>query len=94
MSLWAEHLGMIEDCFNHPDSIECVKRVNEVAEDNWKCYTNEEEFTPLRGHLLKYPMLVEADGNVVPLPGHENFPDLGGKVLGAHAPTIPDVLTT
>ncbi|KAG8383726.1 hypothetical protein BUALT_Bualt04G0043800 [Buddleja alternifolia] len=94
MSLWAEHLGMIdEECLKEPETLECVKRVNEVGEDNWKRYTND-DLTLLQGHLLKYPVFVDVDGNVSPLPGHENFPDLGGRVLGAHAPTIPDVLTT
>ncbi|PIN17236.1 Phospholipase D1 [Handroanthus impetiginosus] len=93
MSLWAEHLGTVEKCFNEPETLECVKRVNEFGEENWKRYTND-EFTLLQGHLLKYPLSVDADGNVTPLPGHENFPDTGGRVLGAHCPTIPDVLTT
>ncbi|KAL6554624.1 hypothetical protein OROHE_007363 [Orobanche hederae] len=93
MSLWAEHLGMVENCFNEPETLECVKRVNEIAENNWKRYTND-GFTLLQGHLLKYPIEVDADGKVCPLEGHDNFPDVGGRVLGAHSPTIPDVLTT
>ncbi|MCE0482556.1 hypothetical protein HAX54_041415 [Datura stramonium] len=93
MSLWAEHLGRIEECFEEPEALTCVRRVNKVAEDNWKSYTAE-DFTPLQGHLLKYPIHVGADGKIGPLPGYENFPDLGGKILGNHAPAIPDVLTT
>lgn len=93
MSLWAEHLGTVEKSFKEPHSIECVKKVNSIAEDNWKSYTSE-GFTPLQGHLLKYPVLVDTDGKVGPLPGYENFPDVGGKVLGAHSTALPDVLTT
>lgn len=93
MSLWAEHLGGVEPCFMEPGSLECVKKVNEVAVSNWKKFTDE-NFTPLQGHLLKYPVDVDADGKVGPLPGHENFPDVGGRILGAHSATIPDVLTT
>ncbi|KAL3630134.1 hypothetical protein CASFOL_023118 [Castilleja foliolosa] len=93
MSLWAEHLGMIEKCFDEPETLECVKRVNEVGEENWNRYTSD-NLTLLQGHILKYPMEVDIDGNISPLAGHENFPDVGGKVLGAHSPTIPDVLTT
>ncbi|KAK4416876.1 Phospholipase D delta [Sesamum alatum] len=93
MSLWAEHLGTVENCFKEPETLECVKRVNEVGEDNWKRYASD-DFTLLQGHLLKYPVAVDVDGNVSPLPGYENFPDVGGRVLGAHSPTIPDVLTT
>lgn len=93
MSLWAEHLGTVENCFNEPETLECVSKVNEIADENWKTYTSN-DLKILQGHLLKYPVEVDIDGNVNPLPGHENFPDLGGRVLGAHSPTIPDVLTT
>lgn len=92
MSLWAEHMGKIEDCFMRPESLECVKYVNEMAEDNWKRFVDE-NFTKLEGHLLKYPLDIDADGNVNPLPGQECFPDVGGKILGAET-TLPDALTT
>ena len=65
---------MVENSYNTPEDVECVKRVNEIAEDNWKRYTCD-EFKELQGHLLKYPVEIDADGNVNPLPGHENFPD-------------------
>ncbi|XP_059644473.1 phospholipase D delta-like [Cornus florida] len=92
-SLWAENLGMVDECYEEPGSLECVKRVNEVAVKNWERYTTE-TFTPLEGHLLKYPIQVDADGKVGPSPGHETFPDVGGKVLGSYSTTIPDILTT
>ncbi|XP_010266912.1 PREDICTED: phospholipase D delta [Nelumbo nucifera] len=92
MSLWAEHLGVVNESFLEPQRLECVRTVNGIAEDNWKKFTAE-EVTPLCGHLLKYPILVEADGKVSPLPGHENFPDVGGKVLGSYT-SLPDALTT
>ncbi|KAI4336729.1 hypothetical protein L6164_015220 [Bauhinia variegata] len=92
MSLWMEHLGIPDDCFKEPGSLDCVKRVNEIAEDNWNNYTAE-EFIPLQGHLLKYPVHVNADGKVSPLPGFESFPDVGGKVLGCRT-SLPDALTT
>ncbi|GFP80148.1 phospholipase d delta [Phtheirospermum japonicum] len=84
-SLWAEHIGRIEDCFKDPESLECVKYVNGVAEDNWKRYTADEFTRPLQGHILKYPMEVDVDGNVKPLAGHESFPDVGGVVEGLSA---------
>jgi phospholipase D1/2 len=93
MSLWAEHLASVEALFKKPESLECVKRVNEIADENWKRYTDD-TFIPLQGHLLKYPIQVDANGMVSPLPGHENFPDIGGRVLGAHSNTLPDTLTT
>ncbi|KAM7514029.1 hypothetical protein LguiA_003612 [Lonicera macranthoides] len=93
MSLWAEHLGKLDDCFKEPESSVCVESVNKIAEDNWKRFTAD-EYIPLQGHLLKYPVQVNSNGKVRPLPGHENFPDVGGKVLGAATPTLPNALTT
>ncbi|XAR73730.1 Phospholipase D [Bertholletia excelsa] len=93
MSLWAEHMGMLEERFEEPESLGCVKKVNEIAEDNWKKYTSK-DFTPLRGHVLKYPLHVDEDGKVGPLHGHESFPDVGGKVTGTHSAHVPDILTT
>nr|GMD58205.1 phospholipase D delta-like [Ipomoea batatas] len=93
MSLWAEHLGTIEKCFNEPGKLKCVKKVNEVAQENWRKYTDE-NFNRLQGHLLKYPLEVKEDGIVCPLPGNENFPDIGGKVIGTPSAALPDVLTT
>ncbi|KAI3784546.1 hypothetical protein L1987_43646 [Smallanthus sonchifolius] len=93
MSLWAEHLGVLEECYKKAEALECVRRVNEVAEDNWKRYTTN-EFSKLQGHIIKYPLQIGVDGNVCSLPGYENFPDLGGKIIGAHSTTLPDILTT
>ncbi|GFZ10488.1 phospholipase D delta [Actinidia rufa] len=92
MSLWAEHLGKVNECFKEPKSSLCVDSVNNIAEDNWKSFTAN-EFTPLQGHLLKYPVDIDVNGKVRPLHGQESFPDVGGKVLGART-TLPDALTT
>ncbi|CAL9128086.1 unnamed protein product [Musa textilis] len=92
MSLWAEHLGMLDDLFREPQTMECVRHVNKVAEFNWQSYASP-EIKEMNGHLMRYPVKVERDGRVGALPGHENFPDVGGKILGAHS-TLPDVLTT
>ncbi|KAJ7953180.1 Phospholipase D [Quillaja saponaria] len=93
LSLWSEHLGMLDTSFEEPESLECVRKVNAIAEDNWKRFASE-DFSLLQGHLLKYPVLVEADGKMGPLPGHEKFPDVGGKVLGEQSAALPDALTT
>ena len=92
MSLWAEHIGCTHDSFKEPESLDCVKNVNKIAEENWKKYTAD-DFTPLQGHLMKYPISVDANGKVSSLPGFETFPDVGGKVLGSRS-TLPDALTT
>ncbi|KAL9690245.1 hypothetical protein QQ045_010642 [Rhodiola kirilowii] len=92
-SLWAEHLGMLSEIFEKPESVECVRKVNEISIDNWKKFADE-SFSNLQGHLLKYPVEVTAEGKVCPLPGHENFLDAGGSVIGAYSVKLPDVLTT
>ncbi|KAI6678756.1 hypothetical protein NL676_039552 [Syzygium grande] len=60
MSLWAEHLGDLEDSLREPQSIECVKRVNRIAKWNWKAYVDEDQHNPkeMRGHLMQYPIQV------------------------------------
>ncbi|GER38696.1 phospholipase D [Striga asiatica] len=63
MSLWAEHVGAIKNCFENPENMECLRYVNHVAEDNWKRYTNQ-SFAPLQGHILKYPLEIDVDGNL------------------------------
>lgn len=92
MSLWAEHLGTLEECFRQPESAECVQRVNQIADDNWASYVSP-EMLETKGHLLKYPVMVDRDGRVGPVRGQECFPDVGGKVLGTHS-SLPCALTT
>lgn len=92
MSLWGEHLGRVDDCFKEAESLECVRSVNKIAEDNWRKFVDM-EYSPLEGHLLRYPIDVDKGGKVRPLPGHEHFPDVGGKVLGCPT-SLPDALTT
>ncbi|XP_022770329.1 phospholipase D beta 2-like [Durio zibethinus] len=82
MSLWAEHLGVVEDCFTQPESIECVRRVKQMGEMNWKQFAAD-QVTEMRGHLLKYPVEVDRKGKVRPLPGCESFPDVGGNIVGS-----------
>ncbi|KAH6759593.1 phospholipase D beta 1 [Perilla frutescens var. hirtella] len=81
MSLWAEHTGTLEPCFETPESLECVKRIRWMGHLNWQEFESD-EMTPLRGHLLKYPVHVDTKGKVSPLPGSETFPDMGGKIIG------------
>ncbi|KAI3816963.1 hypothetical protein L1987_10748 [Smallanthus sonchifolius] len=92
MSLWAEHTGKVEDYYKQAESLTCVGNINKLAEDNWEKFTND-DYSPLQGHLLKYPIKVDYDGKVSCLPGHEHFPDVGGKVLGSPS-TLPSALTT
>lgn len=92
MSLWQEHLGMVNDLFKEPHSLKCVEKVNNIAKDNWNRFVASEQ-TKLQGHLLMYPLRVGSDGIVSSISGQETFPDIGGKIIGAHN-SLPDVLTT
>ncbi|KAK4844937.1 hypothetical protein QYF36_026225 [Acer negundo] len=82
MSLWAEHLGKLEECFERPESLGCMRRVRSLGEVNWSEYAAD-EVTELSGHLLKYPVEVDRTGKVKALPGCETFPDVGGNILGS-----------
>ena len=93
MSLWAEHLGGLESVFEEPESLECVQRVNYIADRNWEQYIAP-EITDMRSHLIRYPLKVEDDGTVTNLPGYLTFPDVGGKIMGSNQVNIPDDLTT
>lgn len=92
MSLWAEHLGTLEDIFTEPHSLECVRHVNKIAKENWTTYVSEQG-NQMRGHLMQYPVKVGWDGKVTALDDYESFPDVGGKVLGSPN-SLPDALTT
>ncbi|KAL6629733.1 hypothetical protein ACP70R_029498 [Stipagrostis hirtigluma subsp. patula] len=97
MSLWEEHLGK-EAVRRHakelerPESPACVEVVNRIARRNWERYSDEGKIAALQGHLMRYPVQVGDDGAVAPLPGHETFPDVGGRVLGS-TNNLPDYLT-
>jgi len=92
MSLWAEHLGSLEECFKCPESLDCVRRVRSLSEANWRQYAAD-EVTEMKAHLLKYPLQIDRTGKVKPLPGCETFPDVGGNILGSSI-AIQENLTT
>ncbi|MFS7980590.1 Phospholipase D alpha 1 [Helianthus anomalus] len=94
MALWYEHLGMLDDSFLHPNSTECVKKVNEMADRYWDLFASENLETDLPGHLLRYPVGVSGEGVVTELPGAEFFPDTNARVLGTKSDYLPSILTT
>uniref|UniRef100_A0A1D1YKT4 Phospholipase D n=1 Tax=Anthurium amnicola TaxID=1678845 RepID=A0A1D1YKT4_9ARAE len=94
LALWYEHLGMLDDIFLQPENVECVQKVNRVAEKYWDLYASETLERDLPGHLLSYPIGVTNDGEVTELPGAEFFPDTKARVLGAKSDYLPPILTT
>ncbi|KAK9144078.1 hypothetical protein Sjap_003981 [Stephania japonica] len=94
MALWYEHLGMLDDLFLQPESLECVQKVNKIASKYWDLYSSETLDGDLPGHLLTYPIGVTYDGQVTELPGTEFFPDTKARVLGTKSDFLPPILTT
>ncbi|XP_022723889.1 phospholipase D alpha 1-like [Durio zibethinus] len=94
LALWYEHLGMLDDTFLSPESEECVRKVNQIADKYWDLYSSESLDRDLPGHLLRYPIGVSSDGTVTELPGFEFFPDTKAHVLGAKSDYLPPILTT
>ncbi|KAK1360117.1 Phospholipase D [Heracleum sosnowskyi] len=94
MSLWYEHLGMLDDTFQHPESVDCIRKLNTVADKYWDLYSSETLENDLPGHLLRYPIGVTSEGKVTELPGMEYFPDTRARVLGVKSDYLPPILTT
>ena len=66
MGLWLEHFKTYDSSFELPGSIECIKKVKELAKINWSMFIGPEgSVTP--GHMLPYPLKVTCDGRLLPL---------------------------
>ncbi|XP_054782042.1 phospholipase D alpha 1-like [Prosopis cineraria] len=95
MALWYEHLGAMEDCFENPESEECVEKVNQMADKYWELYSDESAVEEdLAGHLLRYPVKISREGRVQQLEGFEFFPDTQARILGTKSDYMPPILTT
>lgn len=94
LSLWYEHLGMIDDTFLRPESLECVLKVRQNAEERWQSYLGIILYNDLNGHLLSYPINIENSGKIAALPWMEFFPDTRAQVLGTKSDYLPAFLTT
>ncbi|GFY96966.1 phospholipase D alpha 1 [Actinidia rufa] len=94
MAVWYEHLGMLDDTFLHPESVECVEKVNQMADKYLDLYVSESLERDLPGHLLRYPIGIANEGEVTELPGMQFFPDTKGRILGTKSELMPPILTT
>jgi phospholipase D1/2 len=94
MSLWYEHMGMLDNLFLQPQTLDCIRKVNTIAQNNWDLYVSKEFYHDLPAHLLTYPVLVTNDGNVGELPAFPNFPDTRARVMGTPSDRLPPILTT
>ncbi|XP_057776454.1 phospholipase D alpha 1-like [Salvia miltiorrhiza] len=94
MALWCEHLLREDDTFLDPGSLECVRNVNLIADQNWRFYSSEMFEEDIPGHLLSYPIQISSSGEISAIPGYEFFPDTKASVLGKVAQYLPPILTT
>eukprot|EP00898_Chlorokybus_atmophyticus_P002194 jgi/Chlat1/2976/Chrsp2S00364 len=94
MECWHEHTGTLEEVFLQPHEVDCVHRVNEIAQENWQVFMADEP-SDMRGHLVPFPVTVGQDGSVEALPGCEDIPDWpGARILGQKSGTLPSLLTS
>ncbi|WOK94040.1 phospholipase D alpha 1-like [Canna indica] len=97
MSLWHEHF--MSHCehpssaFLEPESLECVRKVREVAERLWEMFVGD-EVVDLPGHLLPFPVAVSESGEVSDLPADGLFPGTNAPVRGKKSEILPLILTT
>ncbi|OIV97740.1 hypothetical protein TanjilG_12497 [Lupinus angustifolius] len=97
-ALWHEHLGNADhysSIFDKPESIECIKLVNNFAESNWNVYSKDtfDEYRTFH-HLMCYPIEVTNYGAITTLKGFEHFPDTKARILGSKSDYLPPILTT
>lgn len=94
-AVWKEHVGVVLPEAADPSSEECARKLRAIGELNWVAWSRDDTPTVLpHGHLMTYPIAVSPSGAVGALPGVEEFPDLGGRVLGQRSGTLLPVLTT
>jgi phospholipase D1/2 len=91
MACFEEHLGKVEDIFESPQDVRCVRRVRELAKENWEAYVSDKVQNLPHGHLLPYPLEVAQNGVVRNLPGFRHFPDTKADVTGKKI-QVPAVL--
>lgn len=86
MALWLEHLGgKYDPLYDQPHSLECIKRVNDLAEQNWMQFSGEED-VDMTGHLITFPIIVDRNGDVKPRTDGGQFDDIKNSVLGKSRP--------
>ena len=93
LSLFYSHTRKNLPCFLSPESIDCVRSVNEIARNAWHLFSADEPVhLESHGQLLKYPLSVSDMGVVCAIPGNEFIPDTTASITGSTT-MIPDILT-
>ena len=96
MSLWTEHFRYWDPLFRFPSTLDCTRKVKEMAAYNWQVYNAGPIGCATPGQLLSYPLNILPDGSIEYLEGVESFPDFpsSAKIMGKANPLIPEKLTT
>jgi phospholipase D1/2 len=90
---WESNIGHVEKIFSDPSSLECVHRVNEIADKNWEVFSSK-TVADMDSHILPYPVVVEHDGSVKAGGKYgDDFLDTKAKTTGAKT-KLPEILTT
>lgn len=95
-SVWSEHFGEYVPEFENPSSLECVRKVRQLASRNWNHFSDDESgpVTDMpHGHMALYPY--EFDENTGEVSTKREFmPDFPAALIkGRATPGIPNMLT-
>lgn len=80
MFLFSEHLNLSSPIMVNPNTIECARYVNELANKNWDTYC-QEETVDMDSHLMHYPINIEPTTGAIATKV-ANFPDTEAKIKG------------
>jgi len=92
---WGHLMGCVDDSFRDPSSLDCVRRVNSIATENYECFINDEA-CDMTSSLVPYPISLSKDGTVEAktINGQPYFPDTSAPILGKRSGMLPEYLTT
>eukprot|EP00590_Aulacoseira_subarctica_P012367 CAMPEP_0172422072 /NCGR_PEP_ID=MMETSP1064-20121228/8264_1 /TAXON_ID=202472 /ORGANISM="Aulacoseira subarctica , Strain CCAP 1002/5" /LENGTH=906 /DNA_ID=CAMNT_0013162769 /DNA_START=125 /DNA_END=2845 /DNA_ORIENTATION=- len=91
---WATTTNKMEDVFKDPSSLDCVHRLNAIAEANWKDFVSP-EVIEMDSHLIPYPIVIDSSGHITPRQEFNGFfPDTTASIVGTMSQTLPEILTT
>jgi phospholipase D1/2 len=91
---WATVTNEMDSLFKNPSSLQCVHRLNEIAERNWETYITPDAIE-MDSHLIPYPIIIDACGNVFPRQDFDGFfPDTEACITGTNSLALPPLLTT
>ena len=92
---WATITNKMENVFKDPSSLQCVRRLNEIAEQNWNDFISPQDIE-MDSHLIPYPIEIDENGCILAHSANTQgvFPDTKASVLGSPSLQIPEILTT